>query len=200
MSQSLRGAHRGPGRRGGPPPGRGRGSSPSTRGTGSGGGPPAIFAQGRPLKQDSRLADPELNQLVQGFRRLTVKPEMPLRPGWGQLGQLGALRTNFFTVRLQQSATFFEYEITMSPKEQAKGGDRKARIVELVEQAPEFAPYATHVAHDRSQRLVSARKLPQPLEVPVVYLEEGQSENPNPLRFTVEITFREELKMSDLDR
>ncbi|KAM5543406.1 hypothetical protein V8D89_002657 [Ganoderma adspersum] len=205
MSQPLRGAPRGPGRRGGQPPGRGwRGSSPSTRGTGSGGGsrggPPAIFAQDHPLKQDPRLTESELNQLVQGFGRLKVQSEMPLRPGWGKLGQPGALRTNFFAVRLPQGATFFEYEIVISPKAQAKGGDRKARIMELVEQAPEFAPYATHVAHDQSQRLVSAQKLPQPLEVPIEYLEEGQSGNPSPLWFTVEITFREELKMSDLDR
>ena len=111
---------------------------------------------------------------------------MPLRPGWGQLG---ALRTNFFTVRVPQGTTLLEYEITMSLKGQAKGGDRKARIMELVEHAPQFMPYATDVAHDWSQRLVSAWNLPQPLNVPIVYLEEGQSGNQNPLRFTMEITF-----------
>ncbi|PIL23408.1 Argonaute [Ganoderma sinense ZZ0214-1] len=211
-NQLIRGGPRGRGRRRGQPSGQsghGSGSSPSTgtRGTQSGGGsssrggPPAIFAQGVPLTQDSRLADLELKALVEGFNRLKVQrpaAEMPLRPGWGTLGQLGALRTNFFAVRLPQDAVFFEYEIAISPKAQAKGGDRKARIMHLVEQAPEFAPYAAHVAHDRSQRLVSAKKLPQPLDIPIGYLEEGETDNPNPLRFTVEITFRGEIKMSDL--
>ena len=158
-----------------------------------------MFAQGQPLKQDRRLADSELNQLVKSFSPLNVQPEMPLRPSWGTLGQAGSLLTNFFSVKLSKDATFYEYEVSISPKAQAKG-DRRARIMQLVEQSPEFAPYVADVAHDQCQRLVSARKLPQPLDIPVKYLEEDQTNNPNPLRFMVEIKFREELNMSDLDR
>lgn len=124
---------------------------------------------------------------------------MPLRPGWGKLGQPGSLRTNFFAVRLPRDATFYEYEIAINPKAQAKG-DRRFRIMEIVEQSPQFSPYAAQAAHDRSQRLVSVRQLPQPLEIPVVYLEPDQAHDPNPLNFTVEIKFLSELKMSDLDR
>ncbi|KAI1784815.1 Piwi-domain-containing protein [Ganoderma leucocontextum] len=195
------------GGRGRPP----RGSSPAySRGGGRGGsgsrggppGPAAVFAQGQPLNQDARLAEPELNQLVQSFKRLTVQaPEMPLRPGWGKLGQPGVLRTNFFAIRLPRDATFYQYEISINPKAQAKG-DRRFRIMQLVEQSPLFAPYAAQAAHDRSQRLVSVQELPQPLEIPIVYLEEDQVQDPNPLNFTVEIKLLPdpELKMSDLDR
>ena len=227
MSQQFRSVPRGPSRRPGQPSGRGgRGSSPSTRGRGSSGpsgegsdfsatssggrprgtggrvrsGPPAaVFGQGQPLKQDERLADSELKQLVESFSCLKVKPEMPLRPGWGTLGQAGSLRTNFFSVKLPKDATFYEYEVSINPKAQAKG-DRRHRIMQLVEQSPEFSPYVAHIAHDRSQRLVSTRKLPQPLDIPIKYLEEDQTNSPNPSRFTVEIKFREELNMSDLDR
>ncbi|KAI1794380.1 Piwi-domain-containing protein [Ganoderma leucocontextum] len=210
------------GGRGSSPPTWGKGSpSPSARGTefsgttggggcprgtgsahghnGGGRGPPEVFARGQPLKQDARLAKSELTQLVQSLSRLEAQPEMPLRSGWGKLGEPGALRTNFFSVSLPKGATFYEYEISISPKDQAKG-DRRPRVIQLVEQSREFAPYVAHVAHDRNQRLVSARKLPQPLDVPIEYLEEDQPNHPNPLRLTAEIKFLSELKMSDLDR
>ncbi|PIL34461.1 Argonaute [Ganoderma sinense ZZ0214-1] len=124
---------------------------------------------------------------------------MPLRPGWGTRGQPGALRTNFFSVRLPRNATFYEYELSINPQAQAKG-DRRFRIMQLVDQSPQFAPYVAQAAHDRSQRLVSVQRLPQPLDIPIVYLEEDQAHDPNPLNFTVEIKFLSELKMSDLDR
>lgn len=92
---------------------------------------------------------------------------------------------------------YYEYEIAISPSGQAKG-DRRARIMEIVEQSPQFAPYVSHVAHDRSQRMVSAQKLPQPLEIPVRYLEVDQADDPNALKFTVEIKFLSELNTSTL--
>ncbi|PIL23418.1 Argonaute [Ganoderma sinense ZZ0214-1] len=200
--------------RGGQSPGRGgRRSSPSTRGTGrhgpsftgtrsrggARGSPPAIFAQGQPLKQDAHLAEAELTELVQGFGNLEVLPVLPLRPGWGTLGKPGALRTNFFSVQFK-NANMYEYEVAISSKEQIKvTGNMKARTMQLVEQSPQFASYAAHVAHDRCQRLVSAQKLPQPLEVPIEYREEGRADNPNPLKLKVEFKFLSELKMSDLD-
>ena len=140
----------------------------------------------------------ELDQLVSSFKGLKVtKPEMPLRPGWGQLGRAGVVRTNFFAVTMPPNATYHEYEIAISPKGQART-DRRARIMEIVEQSPQFAPYVPHVAHDRSQRMVSAQQLPQPLEIPVRYLEEDQADDPKALNFTVEIKFIKELNTSTL--
>ena len=139
----------------------------------------------------------ELDGLVQSFRRLQVQPEMPLRPGWGQLGKAGVVRANFFAVKLPPKATYYEYEIAISPKAQAKG-DRRARIMQLVEESPQFSQYVRHVAHDRTQRMVSAQKLPQPLEIPIRYREEDQQDDPNALTFTVEIKFLGELNTSTL--
>ncbi|KAH9850924.1 Piwi-domain-containing protein [Lenzites betulinus] len=123
---------------------------------------------------------------------------MPLRPGWGTLGRPGQLRTNFFAVRLPKNATYYEYEIEISPKAQAKG-DRRYRIMELVEQDAAFADFRTHVAHDRSQRLVSARELPQPLSISVRYLEVDQEDNPNAQTFTVDIKHKRQMSMSTLN-
>ncbi|KAI0668264.1 Piwi-domain-containing protein [Trametes maxima] len=123
---------------------------------------------------------------------------MPLRPGWGALGRPSQLRTNFFAVRMPKDAVYYEYEIDISPKAQAKG-DRRERILELVEQHPIFSSFTQHVAHDRSQRLVSARQLPQPLSVSVRYLEVDQNDDPNALSFTVDFKFQRELTMSTLN-
>ncbi|KAI0773186.1 Piwi-domain-containing protein [Trametes elegans] len=123
---------------------------------------------------------------------------MPLRPGWGKLGRASQLRTNFFAVRAPKDAVVYEYEIAFSPSAQAKG-DRRGRILELVERSPAMANLKQYIAHDRSQRLVSARQLPQPLSVPIQYLEEDQDNNPNPLKFTVDIKFQRELRMSTLN-
>ncbi|KAI0821782.1 Piwi-domain-containing protein [Trametes gibbosa] len=123
---------------------------------------------------------------------------MPLRPGWGTLGRPSQLRTNFFAVRLPKDAVYFEYEIEILPKAQAKG-DRRFRIMELVEQSPAFANFRTHIAHDRSQRLVSAQELPQPLSVPIRYLEIDQEDNPNALNFTVDIKHKRDISMSTLN-
>ena len=96
-------------------------------------------------------------------------------------------------------ATYYEYEISILPKAQAKT-DRRFRIMQLVEQSAQFQPYLAHVAHDRSQRLVSTQELPQPLEIPIQYLEEDQANDPNALTFTVEIKFLSRLEMSQLDQ
>ncbi|TBU37767.1 Piwi-domain-containing protein [Dichomitus squalens] len=175
---------------------RGRGGF---RGGSPAGGPAAVFAEGRPLTQDPRLADSELNGLVQSFKSVKLQPDMPLRPGWGTLGEPGVVRTNFFAVRLKKDAVYYEYEIAISPNAQAKGNMR-FRIMQLVEQADAFRPYIAHVAHDRSQRLVSVSKLPQPLEIPIRYLEEDQADDPKAPTFTVEIKFLSELRMSKLDK
>ena len=138
---------------------------------------------------------------MQRFAPFKGQPVMPLRPGWGMIGQPGAVRTNFFAVQVPPEAVFFEYEVVISSEEHVMiKGDRRARVMQLVEQAPEFAPYVAHIAHDRSQRLISAQKLPQPLEVPIKYREEGRTDNPNPLKLAVEFKFLSELKMADLDR
>lgn len=186
------------GGRGGPP---GRGGGQAGRGGGGfrgghgGGGPAQIFATGQPLRQDARIG--ELDQLVQSFKRLQVQPEMPLRPGWGTLGRAGVVRANFFAVRLPPKATWYEYEIAFSPQGQVKNPMR-ARVMEILEQTAEFAPYVRHVAHDRAQRMISVQKLPQPLAVPIRYLEEDQKDDPKARIFTVEIKLIGELETSTL--
>ena len=52
----------------------------------------------------------------------------------------------------------------------------KFRIIELMEQQLVMQPYRSYIAHDRSTRLISARKLPDPLTVTFPFIEEGDTQ------------------------
>lgn len=134
---------------------------------------------------------------MNAFKRMAIRDEMPLRPGFGTLGKPQTLRANFYAVRITKRI-IYDYEIAISPKAQA-GAQRRARILDILEQHPQYAPYVGHVAHDRSQRLVSAVKLPQPLSIQVRYTEEGETvPRENPLVFTVDFNFVRELDNNDM--
>ncbi|OBZ72736.1 Protein argonaute 1B [Grifola frondosa] len=163
--------------------GSSRGGGGSRGGFGT--GPAQVFAANTPARPDARLST--VDQLVTSFKTLNVGAEMPLRPGWGTLGRPIMLRANFFAVKIPTKGVYYNYDVTISPAKDAKG-ERKGRIFDLLEQSPQCAPYAGHVAHDRSQRLVSAKKLPQPLSIVVPFYEEGETgPRPGGLTFTVDI-------------
>lgn len=103
---------------------------------------------------------------------MRVGPEMPLRPGFGTASKAHVLRANFFALQLPPKLEIYDYEVAISPKADLRG-PRKARIFELLEGSPECAPFRGYIAHDRSARLVSARKLPQPLALTIRFYEEG---------------------------
>ncbi|KAH9840184.1 Piwi-domain-containing protein [Rhodofomes roseus] len=124
---------------------------------------------------------------------------MPLRPGFGKLGTPQTLRTNFFAVKTTKK-TFYDYDVSVTPSAQA-GRDRKIRIFQVLESHPDYQPHVGYVAHDRSQRLISAKKLPQPLAISVRYIEEGETApRADALTFTVTIKFVRELDMNSLNQ
>jgi eukaryotic translation initiation factor 2C len=122
---------------------------------------------------------------------------MPPRPGWGTLGKNIFLRGNFFTVKLPKGP-FYDYSVTITdvtPKSADDGGKGKGkgkarsggdpaeikapikrRIFELLEEDKIFEPYKSIVVHDFSQRIVAAKKLPQPLQLTITFREEDQKE------------------------
>ncbi|OCH91554.1 Piwi-domain-containing protein [Obba rivulosa] len=124
---------------------------------------------------------------------------MPLRPGYGTLGRPIQLRANFFAVKVAKLPVIYDYDVAIEPKAQARA-ERKRRIFALLEQHPHFAPFVGHVAHDHSQRLVSSKRLPQPLSITVQHYEEGENgPRPNALTFTVTITLTNELDMAQMN-
>ncbi|KAJ2936747.1 hypothetical protein H1R20_g354, partial [Candolleomyces eurysporus] len=212
---------------GGPPPyrgaprgggGGGRGGF-DNRGRGGGGGPrggfqggggfggggggataPGIFNEGAPAQLPPRLNDSTQQALISSFKNLSVSqrqgPERPLRPGYGTRGTAVTLRANFFAVRLPKGP-IYRYTIEITPKKAL--GDRKSRIFQLLERSPLCQPHLQYIAHDKSERLVSARKLPQPLDIQLQYSDyDNVPVSADALTYLVSIKFLDELKSEDM--
>lgn len=124
--------------------------------------------------------------------------DMPLRPGWGTAGRPITLLANFFALRLPKDYAIYDYEVKISPD--GLRGPGKAHIFELLESSADCAPYMGYVAHDRSKRLVSSIKLPQPLRIAIPFVEEGRPDpEGGPPVYTVTIEFLRALSFNDIN-
>ena len=168
------------------PPGRGG------RGFRGGTGVPRIFAEGCPAVVDSRLED--IDSLITRFNENTggQRVDMPLNPGFGTEGQEVNVRSNFFPLNIPQRSTIYDYKMIISPKLPVElrnsFSDRLVRCSEL-------SKYKGCIAHDSSQRLVSSKMLPQPLDMSVRVEDEGRETT-----FNVKVVFQKPLETSDLHR
>lgn len=194
--------------RGGPPRGGPRGGGGGYPGGFGGGGPggapnvPGIFNEGAPAQLHPRLNDSTQQALITSFKNLSVSerqgPERPLRPGYGTRGIPVTLRANFFAVRLPKGP-IYRYNIEITPKKSL--GERKPRIFQLLERSPLCQPHLAYIAHDKSERLVSARKLPQPLDIQVQYSDYDNVTVPaDAPTYLVSIQFLDELKSEDMQK
>jgi len=93
----------------------------------------------------------------------------------------------------------FRYQIEITPKKAL--GDRKARIFQLLERSALCQPHLAYIAHDKSERLVSARQLPQPLDINIRYTDfDGVPIPDDAPTYQVSIIFQDELRSQDLTR
>lgn len=204
----------GPGRSDSGPRGRGGpgrpqgGFDPRGRGfsSGGGGGPrgrggatgPVIFAEGRPATIPPRLSEENHNKLISSFKSLQVRYDRPLRPGYGTNGTPITLRANFFAVKLPKGP-FYNYTVEITPKTDINR--LKIRIFHLMERSPICVPHLPFIAHDRSQRVVSARKLPQPLDIPVPFFDDDETgPRPGATVYMVSIKFDRELDLTEMTK
>jgi eukaryotic translation initiation factor 2C len=169
---------------------------------GEGAGPPSARASGDavfggPPSVDQRLTTSSALIKIIKFR---YDPALPTRPDFGTLGEAGVLRVNFFAVKFPKTGVIYDYHIETSPRTDLKS--IRVRLLALLEQSahPGWREYAPFIAHDSSARLVSSKKLPQPLKVPVLFLREGQAKpTQRDKTYTISITFTQELESSALD-
>uniref|UniRef100_A0A8H8CN02 Argonaute-like protein n=1 Tax=Psilocybe cubensis TaxID=181762 RepID=A0A8H8CN02_PSICU len=199
---SDRGMHRGGGSRGrgGDTRGRGfdRGGGGGGRGRGGSPSGPLIFQENTPVQVPPRLADSSLQQLITNFKSMKVAPDRPVRPGYGTKGTPIMLRANFFPVRVPQGP-IYDYVVEISPSPTKAVDKIKIRLFELLENTPACQQHLPYIAHDRSQRLVSAKKLPQPLDILVPFVEDGATgPAPNAQVYTISIKFERELDTRQL--
>ncbi|KAJ6632516.1 Piwi-domain-containing protein [Mycena sp. CBHHK59/15] len=179
------GDYRGGGPQGGPARGRGAGGS-------------VIFQENVPATLPPRLSATSHDQLIKAFGSIKLNPDRPLRPGYGTVGKPITLRANFFPVKVP-AGPIYDYVVEISPKTDINR--LKARIFFLLEQSDLCKPLLGHIAHDRSQRLVSARKLPQPLDISVPFYEDGDTgPRPGATVYTISIKFDKELDINGLNK
>lgn len=155
-------------------------------------------------KVDARITS--IDQGVQKFQaliRTNRQVKHPLRPGFGTLGTPILVRANFFALKFPKGLIIYEYKIDITAKSTSKStsksesGPMKGRIIELLEESPDFDDYRGHIAHDSSEKMVSSRKLPQPLTIDITYRDDGEkSARPDAKRYTVSLV---EVENNELD-
>ncbi|KAF8513192.1 Piwi domain-containing protein [Gautieria morchelliformis] len=192
------GGDRGGGFRGGDRGGRG--------GYGRGrGGPtgPIIFTPEAPSDVDPKLIS-DGDQLVKSFSTLKLQDEgdLPLRPGYGKEGKAIKVRANHFSMLKIPKGPIYEYKVSFHPEVKSKRIRR--RLLEILEDAPEYEPYKSFTAHDWSEKLVAAKKLPSPdnapLEVTVKLVDEDEMRpNTNAKAYNITFTFVNEINSDNLD-
>jgi len=96
----------------------------------------------------------------------------------------------------------YEYRISFHPE--AKIKRVRKRLLQILEDAPEYHEYKDLVAHDWSEKLVAAKRLSassQPLEVTVRLFDEGeQGPGESAKTYTITITFVDEINAENLNR
>jgi len=103
------------------------------------------------------------------------------------------VRANFFVIRLPKDI-IYDYTVKITPD---PGRGIKERIFQLLERHPRISPYARFIAHDKGERMVSARELELPLEVTIDHTDEGAP--PSTAKpYKVEITSRPHLDPQEL--
>jgi hypothetical protein len=210
---STRGTSRGRGGRGGRGSDAGsmtlRGASPATRagrGSGRGRGRASILAPattGQPYTRGRGGPPPgpiyqENVQARLPSQLEPAAPTRPLRPTYGTVGDPVILRTNFFAIKVRK-APFYDHIVTVEPKTDIRR--LRTRLFQLLEQSPSIQPHLSYIAHDNSQRLVSAKRLPQPLQVPIQFYEDNeQGPGPNAKVYTVSIALEREFDSTELEK
>ncbi|KAG6811918.1 hypothetical protein H0H92_005249 [Tricholoma furcatifolium] len=134
-----------------------------------------VYAPG-PANIDARLSDKSELALVAAFKNITLKgDELPLRPDFGSRGRAIKLRANFFPVKVPKGP-IYEYEVTISPTARTAMRRVRRRIFQLAEESRDWAQKGLqgNVAHDHSSKLISAKKLKQPLSIKVPFFDEDE--------------------------
>jgi len=165
--------------------------------------PSSVFQPGVPANVDNRLTDNSQDVLVNALRTLKIKPdELPVRPGFGSEGKPIKLRANFFPIKVR-SATYYEYDVALSPVAGTAIRRVKRRIFQLAEQSADWERFGlkNSVAHDHSAKLVSPKELAQPLSIRIPFYDEDE---PGPKaggkEYTLTITFIQNNDLSALIR
>jgi len=108
------------------------------------------------------------------MKQMTVKPsDLPPRPDFGTIGPTFKMRTNFFPVKVPKK-TIFEYDVAITPSVAIRRVKR--RIFQLAEATNDWTQHGLKgkVAHDFSSKLIAVNKLPDPLVIKIIFVDEDE--------------------------
>jgi eukaryotic translation initiation factor 2C len=163
--------------------------------------PISVFAANRPATIDARLTEGSDDALVNSFRSLRLNDgDLPLRPGFGEVGTPAKLRTNYFPVKVPKGP-LHEYDVAISPSAGTSARRVKRRLFQLAEQTPDWqrAGLRGFVAHDHASKLIAAKRLSQPLEITVSFYDEDEAgPRPDGKVYILTIKFIQEIETSSL--
>ncbi|PPQ70160.1 hypothetical protein CVT24_003887 [Panaeolus cyanescens] len=181
---------------------RGRGGSPSRGGYGGasrGGNDQLGIYRPGPVSVDSRLQDSSQDKLVAAMNGLSIQPtDLPPKPGYGTFGRPINLRSNFFAVRVEKGS-LYEYNVEITPATAIRRVKR--RIFQIAEESPSWASYGLMgtVAHDHSAKLISAKRLPQPLTLAIPFYDDDENGPTTKSKtYHLNLTFVQKLDLDEL--
>ncbi|KIJ43810.1 hypothetical protein M422DRAFT_47658 [Sphaerobolus stellatus SS14] len=200
--RGFRGGDRG-GFRGGDR-GGGGGFRGGGRGGPRGGGPTGPIIFDTPANFEPRVKQ-EGDVLVNKLKNLTLSDgeglKPPVRPGYGTKGTEISVRANHFALKVPKGP-LYEYKIYYEPGVTLKRV--RKRLLQILEDAPEFASYKNIVAHDSSEKLIAGKPLPQPKNNPLefnVKLFDADDAGPDERSksYKIMIQFTNEINMTNLN-
>jgi eukaryotic translation initiation factor 2C len=105
---------------------------------------------------------------------LKLKAGYPTRPGYGTKGVKVVLTTNFVELLPPSDLALYRYDIQISPE---AVGRKRFRVLELLLQSTELAPYSGGLVTDFRSNLVSKTRLVEDATtIEVQYLSDGEDE------------------------
>ena len=161
----------------------------------------SVFAENIPATLDARLTDKSQDELIADMKKMTIRPsDLPQRPDFGTVGPSFKMRTNFFPIKLPRK-TLFEYDITITPGVAIKRVKR--RIFQLAEATDDWTKHGLrgNVAHDFASKLVAVTKLPDPLVIKIIFVDEDEDvkeKKQKPKEYTLTFKFVKDLDTSNL--
>jgi eukaryotic translation initiation factor 2C len=132
-------------------------------------------------------------------REVGIRCERPIRPGFATYGNPVTLVANFFAVKIARPV-IYTYRVKVEPARNAR--DVQRRLLLLLGQTNDqtWQSVKSSVAFDGRETLVSAKELPQPVQITVRFFEEGQTPGPTLPEYTVSLELLRKWEISKLEK
>jgi eukaryotic translation initiation factor 2C len=159
-------------------------------------------AYSNPQPQDPKIAKVEdashpVTKKLPDLGGLKLTQAWPIRPGYGTRGAKVELTANYVELLPPSTLVLYRYDIAIIPE---VAGRKAFRLVQLLLQSAELAPYQGHLATDFRSTLISKTKLAlEETVIEITYCGDGEDEPlPNAITYKVRVKYTRTLSMSGI--